>query len=357
MVFNVPAETVGALTILNEFYNEVSNYEGKNINWYFTLSKPNLRETENIKVLRFPWVKKSWIHRIYFDNIIAPRLIKKYKIDKVISFQNIIIPHTKVEQHLYVHNCLPFVKYKFSLKENKYLWIYQNIISINILKSIRKADKVLVQTKWMKDVCIKKTGVESEKVNVVPPAVNIKILNHFAPTEESFSTFFYPASEFVYKNHRIIVTACKKLKDNNITNYKVIFTLKGDESEYIRKIYREVKDEKLPIEFVGNITREEVFQLYTNSVLLFPSYLETFGLPLLEAKLHQGVVVASNCPFSTEILQGYKNAYFFDPFNVDELFQILFLIVNKNIKYNLTEKKDIKKKDQDTILNSIINYY
>ena len=54
MVFDVPAATVGALSILNDFYDEVKIHQDKSINWIFVLSKPNIEETENIKVLRFP---------------------------------------------------------------------------------------------------------------------------------------------------------------------------------------------------------------------------------------------------------------------------------------------------------------
>ncbi|MEH7106446.1 glycosyl transferase family 1, partial [Bacillus sp. JJ1764] len=227
MIFNVPAETVGALSILDEFYYEVKNHPDKNINWTFVLSKPYLKGEKNIKVLRFPWIKKSWFHRLFFDHIVAPRLIKKYSIDKIISFQNVIIPHTNINQIVYVHNCLPFIDYKFKFKENRLLWVYQNIVAINILKSVKKANKVIVQTNWMKSSCIKKTGVNNNKMEVVPPNLNIQVTKFFKPSKESFSTFFYPASEFIYKNHSVIVEACKKLKDNNINNYKVIFTLKG----------------------------------------------------------------------------------------------------------------------------------
>ncbi|MGB7604952.1 MAG: hypothetical protein WBL93_05690, partial [Lutisporaceae bacterium] len=173
MVFNVPAETIGALSILNDFYNEIKQNKDKSINWIFVLSKPRLEETKTIKVLNFTWVKKSWFHRLYFDNIIAPKLIKKFKVDKVLSFQNVIIPNTKVEQILYMHNSLPFVDYKFKFIKNRHLWVYQNIISKKIFKSIKKANKIIVQSEWIKKACIKKIKVSSGKISVISPRVNI----------------------------------------------------------------------------------------------------------------------------------------------------------------------------------------
>ena len=92
--------------------------------------------------------------RLFFDHIIAPKLIKDHDIDQVLSLQNIIIPHTSVFQSVFVHNALPFSEYRFRLKEDRLLWIYQNIIGKNIFKSIKKADRVIVQTNWMKNTII-----------------------------------------------------------------------------------------------------------------------------------------------------------------------------------------------------------
>lgn len=340
MVFDVPAENGGALSILNDFYEEAKSYRSKDINWFFVVSKPEIQETYNIKVLRFPWVKKSWWHRLFFDHFIAPKLINKYNIDKALSFQNVIIPHTNVQQVLYVHQPLSFVKYKFSLKENKLFWIYQNIISLNIINSIKKADKVIVQTKWMKSACIEKSNVLSEKIKIVPPQINIDINNFFQPNEVTLSNFFYPAGVSSYKNHKIIIEACKKLLKESVKNYKIIVTLKGDENNHIYELYKEAKKYNLPIQFVGNLPREKVFDLYTKSILLFPSYIETFGLPLLEARLHKGLILASDSPFSHEILDGYENAHFFDPFNEIELARLIEDVLNKKIEYHSIDNKE-----------------
>src|SRR5699024_2925067 len=94
MVFDVPAERRGALSILKDFYNEAKSCEDKSINWFFVISKPNLEETDNIKVLRYPWIKKSWFHRLYFDKIVSPILVRKYNINKIFSLQNVRIPFT-----------------------------------------------------------------------------------------------------------------------------------------------------------------------------------------------------------------------------------------------------------------------
>ena len=78
-------------------------------------------------------------------------------------------------------------------------------------------------------------------------------------------------------------------------------------SHYTRKLYSEVKKKELNIEFVGLLDNDEIMKIYRQATLVFPSYLETFGLPLLEAKMSNGVILCSDLPFAHEILDDYDN--------------------------------------------------
>lgn len=333
MVFDVPAEHGGVLSILNDYYNDVRASKEQDTEWCFVLGKATLEETKNIKVLRFPWVKKSWFHRLFFDHVIAPRLVRDYKPDMILSLQSVIIPHVSIYQELYLQQSLPFADYRFKIRENFLFWMYQNIIGRIIFSSIKKANRVIVQTKWMKKACIKKTGVEEAKITVIPPKISINPKIFFNPTKKSLSMFFYPAAPYPYKNHTLILDAAKNLVEQGFKNFHVVFTLSGEENKYAKMLFKRSKNEKMPIEFVGSLTREEVFEYYTHSVLLFPSYIETFGLPMLEATIHKGIVLASDCAFSHEILDGYENAYFFDPFDGKYISHLMLQILEGKINY------------------------
>lgn len=311
MVFDVPAESGGALTILNQYY-DIATKDKRN-EWIFVVSTPQLKETENVKVLRYPWIKKSWFHRLYFDKLIANKLVNKYKINEILSLQNTVIFKAKVKQTLYLHQPLPFIEKKYSITENFKFWLYQNIISKIIFNSIKEADKIIVQTKWMRDAALKITNVKKEKFILKQPELNISVKALYQRDENNDKLFFYPSSGLIYKNHEVIVKACKLLKDTGFSNYKVIFTLKGDENKHIRMLKQIVIDEQLPIEFIGPISIEEVYEYYSKSILIFASYIETFGLPMLEAKMHNSPILTSNCAFSHEILDGYDKVIYFNP--------------------------------------------
>ena len=164
MVFDVPAVSGGALSILEHFYNE---YKSDLKNQYiFVVSKPELQDTPNIRVLRYPWIKRSWLHRLFFDNFVAPKLLQKHKIEEILSLQNIIIPHTKIRQTIYIHNSIPFSEYRFSFAKNRVLWLYQNVFNRMLYRSIKRANKVLVQTEHVKEL-VQECAEDLSSVNTV----------------------------------------------------------------------------------------------------------------------------------------------------------------------------------------------
>lgn len=307
LIFDVPASSGGALSVLNMYYQQAIT-DAEN-NYIFVVSVPKLTEQNNIKVLRYPNVKKSWLHRYYFDKFIEKKIIKETKPDKIISLQNIAIKANGIYQELYMHQSLPFIKIKFSFIKHFKLWVYQNIIGKKIKQSFDKVDKIIVQTKWIRDAIFEQTKTDINKIIVEMPNVDKSLLIQ-NKQEKTASTFFYPASPMFYKNHSVIIEAAKILSAKKI-DYKFIFTVDGSENKYIAELKKQAGKSKLNIEWLGAISQEEVYKFYSRTNLIFPSYVETFGLPLLEARLSNAPILASDMEFSREICEGYdKVAYF-----------------------------------------------
>lgn len=322
LVVDVAADSGGALTILNQYYDEFS--KDKENEYIFVVSVVDLEPTDNIIIEKLPWVKKSWIHRLWFDNVYSKKLLNKYDIDEVFSLQNVVLKHTKVPQTLYLHQPLPYSKYRFSIFKNIRFWIYQNLIGRLIHNSVKRANKVIVQTQWMKDAVLTIDKIEENKIEIIPPKIQINVIDYFDINNFS-NIFFYPASNYIYKNHKIILEAALKLKEQNIDDFKIIFTLTNETLPGdCKELYDKVKDD---VELVGSIKHDEVMKYYSKSVLVFPSYIETFGLPLLEARECNAPIIASDMPYSREILNGYNQADYFDAFSSDELMCLLKKIV------------------------------
>lgn len=312
LIYDVHASESGALAILNDLYNQILEYNDNSVKWVFIVSTPKYKETSNIIVRRFPWIKKNWVCRYYFDKITTRFILKKFKPDKVFSLQNEGISFFRKEQIVYLH--LPFIltNHVFSWKEDgKILWLYQNVISKIIFKSLQKVNYTIVQTKWMKDALVKKGGIDKDKIIILQPDISSNNIKRYKDSASNRKSFFYPATAFTYKNHITLLKAIKYAQEKGLDDYQVRFTIKADENKYTQNLFAYTKKYHLNVIFGGPISREEVFEKYASSILLFPSYVESFGLPLLEARMTGAYVIASDTPYSREILSGYDKAAFF----------------------------------------------
>ena len=231
MIYDVHASESGALAILNDLYNQIREYSDKSVKWVFIVSTPEYQETENIIVKRFPWVKKNWGYRFYFDNVVVKSLLEEFRPDQVFSLQNKGVPYYKKRQLVYLH--LPFIltDHKFNIRtDGKKLWLYQNIISKSIFRSLRKVDLTIVQTQWMKDALVKKANVNADKIVIQKPDISTNNIGKFTDTAENRKRFFYPATAFTYKNHITLLKALKQIQDQGCSDYELFLTIKPDEN-------------------------------------------------------------------------------------------------------------------------------
>lgn len=307
LVCDVAAQDGGSLQVLKHFHADACRRQ--DVQWIFLTSCVSLEEKPHLRVLSFSWIKHSWLHRLWFDHVKQPALLRRLKPDLVISLQNMPLWGCRCRQFVYLHQSLQFCPKRFSFfrKEERSLAVRQRLIGWLIRSRMPRADHIFVQTQWIREATALWLGRKRENITVVPVTVDEVPEAIYAPQRES--VFFYPARAEQYKNHALILEACRELAKQNITGYKVIFTLTAEDGPYAERLARSAVG--LPVEFIGTVPHEKIWAHYTHSVLLFPSYLETCGLPLLEAKAVGGRILASDMPFSREALDGYPNAGFF----------------------------------------------
>lgn len=311
LVYCVAASDGGALTILKTFYRLFQTFPYCNNEYYFVVGQVELMETANIHVIHLPWAKRNRFLRLFCDWVTTPHLVRQLGIDEVFSLQNHLLPRTVARQTVYLHNCLPFLERRFGFREDRTLWLNQNILGRRMKQAIAKADRLIVQTEWMKKACLKAVPANPDKFEIQPVEVARTEVKLFEDLPANRRRFFYPASGFLFKNHRIIVEACRLLKEKGIDDYEVLFTLRGDENREIAELSAIVSKEHLPIRFAGTKSRAEVFDLYAKSVLIFPSYAETCGLPMLEAAAVGCPILAADWEVPREILKTYRRVRYF----------------------------------------------
>ena len=308
VVNDIAASTGGAMTVLRDFYNCVCEHDREN-QWIFLLGDRYFEETENVKIIPMPQIKKSGIRKLVFDHLTGRRFINDLKPDLVLSMQNIITFGVKAPQAVYIHQSIPFQSVKnfsFLKAVERKAAVIQHIIGRIIKRSVKKSNLVIAQTQWIKDAICRKCGIAPQKIKVVTPSVRVKM-----GTADLFdqNNFFYPTSDQFYKNNTCLMEASALLQQEGVA-HQVVMTLPSEKSSGT-------------IQCIGRIPYEQVLEHYNRSTLVFPSYIETFGYPLAEARQLGTIVLASDCPFSREVLAGYENAYFFDPFQPVQLKELM----------------------------------
>lgn len=342
LVYDVAAEDGGGLFVLKNFYREVLANDNRDIDWTFMVSTDEIVQTDKVRVLCYPQVKISWKARLRFEYLQLPKIVKELDPDLVISLQNMPIKRCKVRQFVYLHQSLQYCPKKFSLLkgEERGLAIRQKFISFLIKNAMPKAEHIFVQTQWIKDATVKWLRRDEKEITIVPVRVNTDGISIKEYTGAESRTFFYPARAEIYKNHSLIMEACKILKERGVSDYRVLLTMQRDENPYAERITASA--ESLPVAYIGAVSYEEIWDIYSRSILLFPSYLETCGLPMLEARRAGALILASDMPFSHEALDGYPNAAFFGINGPEKLAELMQKCLENPAYHKVAEKDDRK---------------
>lgn len=301
-----------------------------------------------IKFIEFMDSKKSYLKRFYYEYFYFKRLSKKLKPYLWFSLHDMTPNVVTDKRAVYCHNPIIFydVKRKDMINEFKMFMFsrfYKYIYKINI----KKNNFVVVQQDW-----IRKRFKKIFKIkNVVVAHPNVIIddsNNNYKNTKIVKNSFLYPSFPRIFKNFEVICKAVEILENKNIENFKVYLTIDGSENIYSKKIVEKYGRLKC-IEFIGLQTRENLMKYYSKiETVIFPSKLETWGLPISEAKAFGKNIILADLEYAHETLGTYEKVMFFGPDNAEKLAEKIEMLINddenmKNIEFDGNFEKNIEK--------------
>lgn len=298
----------------------------------------DLNLSNKIEFIEFKDSKSSWFKRCYYEYFYFKKLSKKLKPYLWLSLHD-ITPNVESENlAVYCHNPTPFYNMKFKeIKYDKKVFLFSKFYKYLYKVNIKKNNYVIVQQNWIKKEFKKMYGIKN--IIVAPPEnkYSVKI-----EKEIENNSFFYPSFPRIFKNFEIICQAVELLEKENINNFKVYLTIAGSENLYSKEIVERSKNLKC-IKFLGLISREKVFEYYSKvECLIFPSKLETWGLPISEFKQFNKPIILSELPYAHETVGDFDKCLFFNPNSAEELKNQMLKILNKENKFN-ENKKEINK--------------
>ena len=162
-----------------------------------------------------------------------------------------------------------------------------------------RVHKYIVQTQSMKVALINWHG-DNPLVNIMPfmkklekSQIEFKLVKKF--------DFVYVADGEFHKNHYHLISALVLLAQEKIYP-SLCLTLSKRYKDIIKKIDVEIVNHDLKIHNIGEVSHDEIINLYkSSSALIFPSTIESFGLPLLEATQVGLPILASEKDFVRDV--------------------------------------------------------
>lgn len=313
----------GPLTVLREVVS-AARHGFPEWRIHVVVHRKGLVDVEGIEEIVYPEAKRSWLRRLWCEWFVLNRLSIQLKPDVWLSLHDMTPRVRARRQYVYCHNPAPFtdLPWRLRLKDRSFLlfslfyaWLYR----INIHRN----DAVIVQQSWLREEFQRRFGVR--RVVVAHPRVSA------SPAETAVSKaasdgptrFFFPCLPRVHKNIELLGRCAELLESDRRWQGRLVVTVDGTESTYARSLV-DTYGALRSIEFIGAQKPAGMAAQYQAcDALIFPSLLETWGLPLTEAKVRGIPILAAELPYARETVGDCDAVQFFDPRDARALADLL----------------------------------
>jgi glycosyltransferase involved in cell wall biosynthesis len=265
------------------------------------------------RIERVPLREPDGLRRFYWEQITLPGLIRQRQVDVLFSFGNTGPLFPGCRQILYLQQSIPFSSYRpqrHPLKWLRFQWLYGFLINLAQLGSQR----IVVPTRWLVEPMRRATfyakPTQAYQVTLpgIPPWPAMPKGSALSIAEqallEKISTWraagekilLYPCYLAPYKNIPALLEALPLVSKQNLP-FKLILTFNAESPEYfpcktevLAAVAQCPPDQVI---LAGALSRLAMAAIYAvTDILVFPSLVETLGLPLLEA-MAQGIPIVA----------------------------------------------------------------
>lgn len=316
----------GTLTVLRESLASAIKVVPTEWEIIALVHEAGLIRLPRVRIVEIPESKTSWLKRLYWEWFGFRKLSLQWNPELWLSLHDITPRVHARHQAVYCHNPAPFywIRLREMVQEPKLLLFnlfYGSLYRLNI----KRNRYVIVQQEWLRKEFLKRFGplpmvVAHPSQNLLPKSGILKRVDHYI--------FLYPALSRVFKNFEIIGEAVELLQAKGIRNFEVRLTIDGTENPYSRWV-RGRFGQLQNMRFLGLQSRDHMLEHYKEAfALLFPSRLETWGLPITEAKQHQLPMLVSELPYAHETVGEYDLVSFFDPQSPEMLANLMASMIS-----------------------------
>ena len=343
----------GQLTGIGKYIYGLSRYlrkEGIDVVVFYT----RIPQTciEGVKTI----IIKS-VNSLLYEQILLPIALKKENIDIFHEPGNygisIFCPCPSV---LTIHDIIPILE-KDYFKNSKLGYLSKILYFFRLYISLYVSKKVFCVSKYTYETLISKFKINRNKIRIIGEGVIIEGKgNNILTNRKKYIINNGGIAE--RKNLDVLIKAFS-IVENKFQDVKLIIT--GNNEKLIPKLKelsKSLKIEKKVI-FPGYVSQKKLSSLMKESFCLcFPSRMEGFGLPVIEAYSEGVPVITSKFTSLSEV--GKNSAILINPNDVNDIARaILLLLTDKKLSASLVikGKKKLKQYTWELNIKKIINEY
>ncbi|TET79718.1 MAG: glycosyltransferase family 1 protein [Candidatus Cloacimonadota bacterium] len=282
--------------------------------------------------------------RVLYEQIILPFLARKNKID-IFHFPANISPFVlSCPSVLTIHDTCAFTIPEMIPAVLRQYW------KIMLRSSAQNANLIIAVSRSSKEDIVRFLGISKEKVQVIYHGSEHQILEargqNYSLSEQNeaggrFPYILWVGKLFSHKNLPRLLHAFAKLIETSKMKCRLVIC--GMRSWGYSPLVKTVKELGLQgkVIFKGYVPHNKLKPIYSNACLFaFPSLIETFGLPILEAMSYGVPVITSNYGAMAEIAG--DAALLVDPYSVDEIAEAMHRILTDETLRATLIKKGLK---------------
>ncbi len=320
---------MGPLALFRDALQSLAHNHGDRFEIFALVHRRDLFDVQGVTFVEFPRISSSWLARLRFEYWSAKKISRRLKPSLWLSMHDITPNVTADVRAVYCHNPAPFYRprgFEFFAdpKFVSFCMFYGFLYRINIHDN----DYVIVQQSWIREKFRRRYGVR--RVVVAHPSVDVP--KTVSPSARSRSPhpyrFFFPAAPRTFKNPEVCLQAARLLERRDFTNFELWLTFDASTNRYASTLAKQFSDVQ-SVRWLGSLSRERVFELYGEAdCLLFPSRLETWGMPITEFRSSGKPMLVADMPYAYETAGGYDLAKLFDPEDAGNLANLMVQAAN-----------------------------
>lgn len=210
-------------------------------------------------------------------------------------------------------------------------WIYR----MKMRYAAKVSDRIVTVSQYSKGEIERLLGVDEKKIDVVPPGCYLDFGSvDKTDVERVCSVYGLPKRFILYvgtieerKNLMLVARALSKLSDGGQLPVDMRVVAVGKSTPYADKLQSYSKSRGLDIRFVHNVSFSDLPAVYKAAdMLVYPSRIEGFGSPMLEAAA--AGVPAIGCTGSSLEEAGGPGAIYVDPDDIEAMAESMLLLWN-----------------------------